>query len=156
MVASLSVDWGDVPTWAYTILTLVIAIAAFATIVSSLRQRDRRFAELVWVLPVRIDTGTGTCTVTVHNGSDGPIYNATVKLDAGGRGEYVHYYLIAPRSTSEQDDLDSLTTAEWVTQDPPPKSLAPPLWLQFTDGAGICWIRGPDGGLRKSRKDEKL
>ena len=150
------VDWGDAPTWIYTGLTLVIAVGAFWSIAIGLRQRDRRLAELVWALPTNIDTGAGVCTVVVHNGSDSPVYDATVLLDAGGRKEYVHYYLVAPQSSSDADDLDFLTTAEWVSQNPPPKSLRPPIWVQFTDGAGKRWVREPAGGLRKLRRNERL
>lgn len=153
---SAVVDWGDVPTWIYTGLTLVIAVGAFWSIAIGLGQRGRRFAELVWALPTTIDTGAGVCTLVVHNGSDSPVYDATVMLDAGGRKEYVHYYLLAPRSSSDADDLDFLTTADWASQNPPPKSLRPPIWVQFTDGSGKRWVREPAGGLRKSRRKEKL
>jgi hypothetical protein len=145
--------------WTTAIGSIVFAATAIWTLVLLVADRRREFAKRVFVRGEQFDlTGTaapakgqqwqwsGPCRVL--NGSDGPIYDATVAVlnsDWMRRRKVAvrrTWAVIDPHSTSElSDELNGHVESK------KPGGIRVPLEIEFTDGSGRRWRRDPDGRL---------
>lgn len=164
-----SIDWGDVPTWlagATSVGLLAFGVREYSRSVKNdqLRQLadERRQASRVYPVAESFEypgrDKPSTATVYVTNSSDLPIYKCSLRLLAWDwKSSNVEkrflgkFETLLPGDSSRQEITDADGLEHPLRSMSPGKlELHPPLQIEFTDAAGIEWIRRPDGELLKA------
>jgi hypothetical protein len=163
-LGSVSIDFGDVPTWVAAIGT----VGAFAVTYGLLRDASQRRtaeldaklmeqARLVWAEVVVVGPhgpGRAIITTRIINGSAEPVDVVKIEVWSGTSPAAQPTYfdvagLVGPGSYSPP----GISAAIDAPPDVLPEPAAIPLTLRFRDAAGYRWQRGPGLGLERVPND---